>query len=80
MHSEMGVRYHLKHLINEGWISLNMAINFLKPEHIEALKLLEKMRNANFKDRLRLMQVCGLYRQTGRGTLSLVIASMLGKI
>ena len=60
--------------------SLNMAINFLKPEHIETLKLLKKMRNANFKDRLRLMQVCGLYRQTGRGTLSLVIASMLGKI
>ena len=23
MHSEMGVRYHLKRLINEGWISLD---------------------------------------------------------
>jgi len=60
--------------------SLNMAINFLKPEHIETLKLLEKMRNANLIDRLRLMQVCGLYRQTKRGTFSLAIASMLGKI
>lgn len=60
--------------------SLNQAINFLKPEHIETLKLLEKMRNANFNDRLRLIQVCGLYRQTKRGTFSLAIASMLGKI
>jgi glycosyltransferase involved in cell wall biosynthesis len=60
--------------------SLNQAINFLKPEHIQTLKLLEKMRNANFNDRLRLIQVCGLYRQTKRGTFSLAIASMLGKI
>jgi glycosyltransferase involved in cell wall biosynthesis len=60
--------------------SLNQAINFLKPEHIETLKLLEKMRNANFNDRLRLIQVSGLYRQTKRGTFSLAIASMLGKI
>jgi glycosyltransferase involved in cell wall biosynthesis len=60
--------------------SLNQAINFLKPEHIQTLKLLEKMRNANFNDRLRLIQVSGLYRQTKRGTFSLAIASMLGKI
>jgi glycosyltransferase involved in cell wall biosynthesis len=60
--------------------SLNKAINFLKPEHLETLKLIEKMRKANFNDRLRLIQVSGLYRQTKRGTLSLAIASMLGKI
>lgn len=60
--------------------SLNIAINFLKPEHIETLKLLEKMRNANFNDRLRLVHVSGLYRQTRRGTFSLVIASIFGKI
>jgi glycosyltransferase involved in cell wall biosynthesis len=60
--------------------SLNQAINFLKPEHIETLKLFEKMRNANFNDRLRLIQFSGLYRQTKRGTFSLAIASMLGKI
>jgi glycosyltransferase involved in cell wall biosynthesis len=60
--------------------SLNQAINFLMLEHIQTLKLLEKIRNANINDRLRLIQVIGLYRQTSRGTLSLVIASMLGKI
>jgi glycosyltransferase involved in cell wall biosynthesis len=60
--------------------SLNMAINFLNLENIETLKLLEKMRNANFNDRLRLIQVSGLYRQTKRGTFSLAIASMLRKI
>jgi len=60
--------------------SLHEAVNYLQPENIEVLMLLRKMRNAGFKDRIRLMQVCGLYRQTRRGTLSLAIASMLGKI
>jgi hypothetical protein len=60
--------------------SLNKAINFLMLEHIQTLKLLEKMRKANFNDRLRLIQVSGLCRQTKRGTFSLAIASMLGKI
>ena len=60
--------------------SLNKAINFLNPENIEILKLFEKMRNANFYDRLRLIQVSGLYRQTKRGTFSLAIASIFRKI
>jgi len=60
--------------------SLHQAVNYLQPENIEVLMLLRKIRNAEFKDRIRLMQVCGLYRQTKRGTFSLAIASMLGKI
>ena len=60
--------------------SLNQAKIFLKPEHLETLKILEKMRNANFNDRLRLIQVGGLYRQTKRGTISMVIASIFNKI
>lgn len=60
--------------------SLNIAIDFLETENVETLSLVEKMRNANFKDRLRLMQVSGVYRQNRRGTFSLAIASMLGKI
>ncbi len=46
----------------------------------ETLELFQKMRNAPFKDRLRLMEVAGLYRQTWRGTLSLIFAALFKKI
>jgi hypothetical protein len=46
----------------------------------ETLELFKKMRNAPLKDRLRLMEVAGLYRQTWRGTLSLILAALLKKI
>ena len=46
----------------------------------ETLELFKLMRNANLKDRFRLMEVAGLYRQTWRGTVSLVLAALLKKI
>lgn len=46
----------------------------------ETLDLFKKMRNAQFRDRLRLMEVAGLYRQTWRGTISLLIAAIAKKI
>jgi hypothetical protein len=46
----------------------------------ETLELFKKMRNANVKDRFRLMEVAGLYRQTWRGTISLLIAALFKKI
>ncbi len=46
----------------------------------ETLELFKLMRNAKLKDRFRLMEVAGLYRQTWRGTVSLVLAAMLKKI
>lgn len=46
----------------------------------ETLELFEKMRNAKLKDRFRLMEVAGLYRQTWRGTISLVLAALFKKI
>ncbi len=46
----------------------------------ETLELFKLMRNARLKDRFRLMEVAGLYRQTWRGTLSLVLAALLKKI
>lgn len=66
--------------ISKNIKSLNQAINFLTLENIETLKLFEKMRIAKIKDRIRLIQVCGLYRQTKRGTLFLTVASILGEI
>lgn len=46
----------------------------------EALELFKKMRGAKLKDRFRLMEVAGLYRQTWRGTISLLLAALFKKI
>lgn len=46
----------------------------------ETLGLFKKMRDAKLKDRFRLMEVAGLYRQTWRGTISLLLAALLKKI
>lgn len=46
----------------------------------ETLELFKIMRNAKLKDRFRLMEVAGLYRQTWRGTISFLLATILKKI
>lgn len=46
----------------------------------EILILFEVLRNAKLKDRFRLIEVCGLYRQTRRGTFSLLLAALIKKI
>lgn len=46
----------------------------------ETLELFKKMRDASISDRLRLLKVAGLYRQTRRGTVSLLLATFMKKI
>lgn len=46
----------------------------------ETLELFKKMRGAKLKDRFRLLEVAGLYRQTWRGTISLLLAALFKKI
>jgi hypothetical protein len=46
----------------------------------EKTELFAKMRGARLKDRFRLMEVCGLYRQTWRGSFSLMLAALLKRI
>jgi glycosyltransferase involved in cell wall biosynthesis len=60
--------------------SLNQANHLLVKNHQEILKMFETLRSANLKDRFRLMEVCGLYRQTRRGTFSLILATLIKKI
>jgi glycosyltransferase involved in cell wall biosynthesis len=60
--------------------SLRQAEKLLLSSNIEILNLFELMRNAKLKDRLRLLEICGLYRQTWRGTISLLIFAMFKKI
>jgi len=67
------------------WSDQNIAIlcavkPLLTHGSIETLELFKKMRGAKLKDRFRLMEVAGLYRQTWRGTISLLLAALLKKI
>lgn len=59
---------------------LQMAYPYLTESSQEILGLFIKMRLARFKDRFRLLEVCGLYRQTWRGTLSLMLAALIKRV
>jgi len=68
-----------------GWNTQNIAAlkqakHLLTKEHQDCLILFEVLRGSRIKDRLRLMEVCGLYRQTRSGTLSLYLAALINKI
>jgi glycosyltransferase involved in cell wall biosynthesis len=60
--------------------SLRLSELYLIKSNKEILEIFEIMRKAKLKDRIRLLEICGLYRQTWRGTISLIIASILKKI
>lgn len=71
----------------QKWNTQNIKV--LKQEKVNHLLLksnqeivimFDALRGARMKDRFRLMQVCGLYRQTRRGTFSLYLAALIGKI
>ena len=67
------------------WSCVNIAIlsdikSILTHGNIETLEIFIIMRGAKLKDRFRLMEVAGLYRQTWRGTISLLIAAIFKKI
>jgi hypothetical protein len=69
----------------QNWNTQNIATlkqvnHLLVKNHQEILRLFEVMRGAKLKDRFRLMEVCGLYRQTRRGTFSLFLAALIKKI
>ena len=61
-------------------LALNEVKHLLAKNHQEILRLFEILRGAHLKDRIRLMEVCGLYRQTRGGTFSLFLAAVLKKI
>lgn len=69
----------------KSWNTLNIHAlsqikNLLSKNNQETLKLFQALRHASFIDRLRLMEVCGLYRQTKHGTMSLFFAALINKI
>lgn len=69
----------------KDWTTQNLAAlkqceTLLLTNSRDNLMLFESMRTAPLKDRFRLIEVCGLYRQTWRGTVSLILAAFLRKL
>ena len=60
--------------------ALKQVNHLLVRNNQEILMLFELLRGGGIKDRFRLMEVCGLYRQTRWGTLSLFLANLINKI
>jgi glycosyltransferase involved in cell wall biosynthesis len=68
-----------------NWNTKNIEALFvvkgmLTQDNKEILRLFRLLRSAKLIDRFRLMGVCGLYRQTWRGTMTLFLAALLKKI
>ena len=67
------------------WNSINYEAlinvkHLLTKDNQDILTIYGKFRSARLKDRARLLEVCGLYRQTWQGTLSLWLATIINKI
>lgn len=60
--------------------ALKQVNHLLEKNNQEILKMFDALRGAGIKDRFRLIGVCGLYRQTRRGTFSLLLATLINKI
>lgn len=60
--------------------ALEGCANILANHNLDILKIFKKLRQANLKDRIRLIEVCGIYRQTKKDTLNLYLATLLNKI
>ncbi|MBT3504613.1 MAG: glycosyltransferase family 2 protein [Piscirickettsiaceae bacterium] len=69
----------------KNWNDINYAAlcnirHLLTKDSQDILDIFGTFRNAHLKDRVRLLEVCGLYRQTWQGTFSLWLATIIHKI
>ncbi len=76
----MVLRGRFKSFSDQNIECLRRCYPHITPAAREKLELFNKMRAAGFKDRMRIFEVCGLYRQTRGGTLTLMLAALLKKI
>lgn len=68
------------HWTNQNLVALDRARGEMSKGNSDILALFVTLRDAKLKDRFRLLEVCGLYRQTWGGTISLVFAALLKKL
>ena len=74
------LRGRFRYWCDQNILALCIAKPYITRGNQEILELFKVMRTARLKDRFRLMEVCGLYRQTWPGTISLLIAALFKKI
>jgi len=60
--------------------ALNQSRELLCPQSKELLALFIRLRGGGFLQRVRKVEVCGLYRQAWRGTISLYLAAFFNKL
>ena len=63
-----------------NYTALNNVRHLLTKDSQNILDIFGKFRGAHIKDRIRLLEVCGLYRQTWHGTISLWFATIINKV
>ncbi len=63
-----------------NYVALSHVKHLLTKDNQDILNTFGRFRGAKLKDRIRLLEVCGLYRQTWQGTLSLWLATIINKI
>lgn len=63
-----------------NYTALCNSRHLLSKDNQNILDIFGRFRGAHLKDRVRLLEVCGLYRQTWQGTLSLWLATIINKI
>ena len=69
----------------KGWNQKNISAlmsceSIFSSQNLDVLFFFKKLREAKLKDRFRLIEVCGLYRQTKKDTLNLYLATLINKI
>jgi glycosyltransferase involved in cell wall biosynthesis len=64
----------------KNFCALESSREVLTPHNADVLSIFRKLRTAGPKDRIRLLGICGLYRQTRSDTLNLYLAILLNKI
>ena len=67
------------------WNTINIAAlkrveHLLTNDNREVLNIFDVFRQASFLDRIRLFEVCGLYRQTWKSTFNLWLAAIFNKV
>ena len=60
--------------------ALNQSRELLCPQSKGLLALFIRLRGGSFLQRMKKLEVCGLYRQTWRGTISLYLAAFFNKL
>ncbi len=69
----------------KAWTDINLraldkAKQLLSRENLIIMNEFKRMRDSHIIHRFRMIEVCGLYRQTWRGTISLILAAIFKKI